>query len=145
MCVLFLARRLIFRRMRQLATLLGTVRCKAPSLAVETIKVKNAVGVEKEKKPSISSYKQAVEVVRNGGIPGWGQIIGIVVKADMFGIGYQPDQDSSEQNRGRRPLFTFISAGMLDSSHTGAVGKEIDSDCEIDQWIRSCVPGNWKA
>ncbi|KAI5409951.1 hypothetical protein KIW84_055421 [Lathyrus oleraceus] len=109
-----------------------------------TVKVENAIGVEKEKKPSISSYKQAVEVVRNGGIPGWGKIIGIMVKADMFGIGYQPDQDSSEQNRGRRPLFTFISAGMLDSSHTGVVGKEIDSDCEIDQWIRSCVPGNWK-
>ena len=130
---------------RKMKVEMDDVRCKAPSLAVETIKVKNAVGVEKEKKPSISSYKQAVEVVRNGGIPGWGQIIGIVVKADMFGIGYHPGQDSSEQNRGRRPSFTFVSAGMLDSDHAYTVGKETDSDWEIDQWIKSCVPGSWKA
>ncbi|KAI5393045.1 hypothetical protein KIW84_060264 [Lathyrus oleraceus] len=113
------------------------VRCQALSLAAETVKVENAIGVEKEKKPSISSYKQALEVVRNGGIPGWGQIMGIVVKADMFGIGYRPGQDSSEQNRGRRPSFTFVSAGMLDSDHAYTVGEETDSDWEIDQWIKS--------
>ncbi|KAI5433276.1 hypothetical protein KIW84_020524 [Lathyrus oleraceus] len=124
---------------------MGDVRCKTSSLAVETVKVENAIGVEKEKKPSISSYKQAVEVVKNGGIPGWGKIIGIVVKADMFGIGYQEGQDSSEQNRGRRPPFAFISAGMLDPVHADAVSEEIDSDRELESWIKSCVPGNWKA
>jgi hypothetical protein len=130
---------------RMMKAEMDDIRCKAPSLAAETVKVENAIGVEKEKKPSISSYKQAVEVVRNGGIPGWGQIIGIVVKADMFGIGYHLGQDSSEQNRGRRPSFTFVSAGMLDSDHACTVGKETDSDWEIDQWIKSCVPGSWKA
>jgi hypothetical protein len=130
---------------RKMKIEMDDARCKALSLVVETVKVENAIGVEKEKKPSISSYKQALEVVRNGGIPGWGQIIGIVVKADMFGIGYHPGQDSSEQNRGRRPSFTFVSAGMLDSDHAYTVGKETDSDWEIDQWIKSCVPGSWKA
>jgi hypothetical protein len=41
------------------------VRCKAPSLAVETVQVENVRVTEKEKKLSISSYKQALEVVRN--------------------------------------------------------------------------------
>ena len=107
--------------------------------------MENAIGVGKEKKPSVSSYKQALEMLRNGGIPGWGKIIGIVVKADMFGIGYRPGQDSSEQNRGRRPSFTFVSAGMLDSDHAYTVGEEIDSDRELESWIKSCVPGSWKA
>ncbi|XP_050892472.1 uncharacterized protein LOC127098014 [Lathyrus oleraceus] len=115
------------------------------SLIAETVKVENDIGVGKEKKPSVSSYKQALEMLRNGGIPGWGQIIGIVVKADMFGIGYHLGQDSSEQNRGRRPSFTFVSAGMLDPGHAYAGDKEINSDWEIDQWIKSCVPGSWKA
>ena len=95
--------------------------------------------------PLLGAQLPCHKQVRNGGIPGWGQIIGIVVKADMFGIGYHPGQDSSEQNRGRRPSFTFVSAGMLDSDHAYTVGKETDSDWEIDQWIKSCVPGSWKA
>jgi len=124
---------------------MGGEKFEAPSLAAKTIKVENAIGVKKEKKPSISSYKQAVEVVRNGGIPGWGKIIGIVVKADMFGVGYQLDQESSRQSRGRRPPFTFVSAGVLDPGHAYTVGEEIDSDRELESWIKSCVPGNWKA
>ena len=118
---------------------------ETPSLVAEAVKVENDIGVGKEKKPSVSSYKQALEMLRNGGIPGWGQIIGIVVKADMFGIGYHPGQDSSEQNRGRRPPFTFVSAGVLDPGHAYTVSEEIDSDRELESWIKSCVPGNWKA
>jgi hypothetical protein len=118
---------------------------ETPCQAVETVKVENAIIAEKERKSSISSYKQAVEVVRNGGIPGWGRMVDIAVKADRFGIGYQESQDPSEQNRRRRQPFTFISVGMLDLGHACAVGEEIDSDCELDSWIKSCVPGNWKA
>jgi hypothetical protein len=118
---------------------------ETPCQAVEAVMMEKAIIAEKEKKPFITSYKQALEVVRNGGIPDWGKIIGIVVKADMFGIGYQPDQRSSRQNRGRRPSVTFVSAGMLDSDHTYTVGEEIDSDRELESWIKSCVPGDWKA
>ncbi|KAI5441292.1 hypothetical protein KIW84_010670 [Lathyrus oleraceus] len=115
-----------------------------PSQAIETIKVENAVVTEKEKKLSISSYKQALEVVKNQEARGWGRIIDIVVKADMFGIGY-PDQESSRPNRGRRPPYIFVSAGMLDSDHACSVGEEINNDHELELWIKSCVPDNWKA
>ena len=120
------------------------VRCKAPSLAVETVQVEKALVAEKEKKLSISSYKQALEVVKNKEAQGWGRIIDIVVKADMFGIGY-PDQESSRPNRGRRPPYIFVSAGMLNSDHACSVSEEIDRDRELELWIKSCVPGNWKA
>ncbi|KAI5383113.1 hypothetical protein KIW84_070499 [Lathyrus oleraceus] len=103
--------------------------------AVEDVTVEKAIIAEKEKKPSISSYKQALEMLRNGGIPGWGKIIGIVVKADMFGIGYQPDQGSSRQNRGRRPSFTFVSAGMLDSDYAYTV-EEGEEDCDLLELAR---------
>ncbi|XP_050909271.1 uncharacterized protein LOC127123048 [Lathyrus oleraceus] len=61
---------------------------ETPSQAVETVKVEDAILVEKEKKLSISSYKQTIEVVKNGEALGWGKIIDIVVKADMFGVDY---------------------------------------------------------
>ncbi|KAI5383260.1 hypothetical protein KIW84_070606 [Lathyrus oleraceus] len=118
---------------------------ETPRQAVGTVKVEDAILAEKEKKLSISSYKQAMEVVKNGEALGWGKIINIVVKADMFGVGYQPDQESSRQNRGRCQPFTFVSAGMLDPGHACTVGEEIDSDRELESWIKSCVPGNWKA
>ncbi|KAI5425842.1 hypothetical protein KIW84_031605 [Lathyrus oleraceus] len=83
------------------------------------VRVENAVFVKEEKKPSISSCKQAAEVVKSGEAPG------------------------------RRQPFTFTSAGMLDPYHICAVGEETDSDCELDGWIKPCVPGmeiqNWKA
>ena len=124
---------------------MDNVRCRAPSLTVETIQVENALAAEKKKKLSISSYKQALEVVKNQEAQGWGRIIDIVVKADMFGIGYRPDQESSRPNRGRRPPYIFVSAGMLDSDHACSVSEETDRDRELELWIKSCVPGNWKA
>ncbi|XP_050882898.1 uncharacterized protein LOC127086222 [Lathyrus oleraceus] len=119
-------------------------KVEAPSQAIETVKVESALVVEKEKKLSISSYKQALEVVKNQEAQGWGRIIDIVVKADMFGIGY-PDQESSRPNRGRRPPYIFVSAGMLNSDHACSVSEEIDRDRELELWIKSCVPGDWKA
>jgi hypothetical protein len=121
------------------------VRCGAPRLAVETFQVEKALVAEKEKKLSISSYKQALEVVKNKEAQGWGRIIDIVIKADMFGVGYQPGQESSRPNRGCRPPYTFVSAGMLDPGHARSVGEDVDSDRELELWIKSCVPGNWKA
>ncbi|KAI5420491.1 uncharacterized protein LOC127135526 [Lathyrus oleraceus] len=118
---------------------------ETPSQAVETVKIEDAILAEKEKKLSISSYKQAMEVVKNGEALGWGRIIDIVGKTDMFGVGYQPDQESSRQNRGHCRSFTFVSAGMLDPGHACKVGEEIDCDRELESWIKSCVPGNWKA
>ncbi|KAI5438262.1 hypothetical protein KIW84_024129 [Lathyrus oleraceus] len=121
------------------------VRCKAPSLAVETVQVEKALVAEKEKKLSISSYKQALEVVKNQEAQGWGRIIDIVAKADMFGVGYHPDLESSRPDRGCHPLYAFVSAGMMDPGHARSVGGDVDNDRELEAWIKSCVPGNWKA
>ncbi|XP_050890053.1 uncharacterized protein LOC127095399 [Lathyrus oleraceus] len=100
---------------------------ETPRQAFETVKVENAVFTEREKKPFIASYKQAVEVVKSGEAPGWGRVIDVAVKEDKFGIGYQSGQGSSGPNKGRRQPFTFTSAGMLDPGRICAVGKETDS------------------
>ena len=39
----------------------------------------------------------------------------------------------------------MVSAITEDSDHACAVGEETDSDREFDGWIKSCVPGSWKA
>jgi hypothetical protein len=122
---------------------------ETPSQAFETIKVENALFSKEEEKPSISSYKQGAEVVKSGEAPGWGKMMDIAAKKDRFGVGYQPGRGSSGQGRGRRPSVTFTSAGMLDPDHICMVDEEVDSDCEIDRWIKPCAPGmgvqNWKA
>jgi hypothetical protein len=131
------------QKMKEVET--DSEKVETPSQAIETVKVENALVVEKEKRLSISSYKQALEVVKSREAQGWGRIIDIVVKADMFGVGYQPDQESSRPNRGCRPPYTFVSAGMLDPDHARSVSEEIDHDRELEAWIKSCVPENWKA
>jgi hypothetical protein len=106
---------------------------ETPSQAFETVKVENALLAKEEEKPSISSYKQAAEVVKSGEAPGWGKMMDITAKKDRFGVGYQSGRGSSGQGRGRRPSFTFTSAGMLDPDHICMVSEEVDSDCEMDQ------------
>ncbi|KAI5414357.1 hypothetical protein KIW84_040021 [Lathyrus oleraceus] len=122
---------------------------QTPSQAFETVKVENALFAKEEEKPSIASYKQAAEVVKNGEAPGWGRMMDISAKKDRFGVGYQPGRGSSGQGRGCRTSVTFTSAGMLDPDHICMMSEEADSDCEIDQWIKPCAPGmgiqNWKA
>ncbi|XP_050908951.1 uncharacterized protein LOC127122698 [Lathyrus oleraceus] len=61
---------------------------ETPSQAFETVMVESAIFAEREKKSSIASYKQAVEVVKSGEAPGWGRVVDITVKEDKFGIGY---------------------------------------------------------
>jgi hypothetical protein len=39
----------------------------------------------------------------------------------------------------------MVSAITEDSDHTCVMGKETDSDCKFDGWIKPCVPGSWKA
>ncbi|KAI5422307.1 hypothetical protein KIW84_045672 [Lathyrus oleraceus] len=122
---------------------------ETPSQAFETVKVENALFAKEEEKPSIASYKQAAEVVKNGEAPGWGRMMDISAKKDRFGVGYQPGRGSMGQGRGRRTPVTFTSAGMLDPDHICMMSEEADSDCEIDRWIKPCAPGmgiqNWKA
>ncbi|KAI5390410.1 hypothetical protein KIW84_075651 [Lathyrus oleraceus] len=122
---------------------------ETPSQAFETVKVENALFAKEEEKPSIASYKQAAEVVKNGEAPGWGRMMDISAKKDRFGVGYQPGRGSVGQGRGRRTSVTFTSAGMLDPDHICMMSEEADSDCEMDRWIKPCAPGmglqNWKA
>ncbi|XP_050909193.1 uncharacterized protein LOC127122964 [Lathyrus oleraceus] len=53
---------------------------ETPSQTFETIKVENVIFAEREKKPSIASYKQVVEVVKSREAPGWGRVIDVAVK-----------------------------------------------------------------
>ena len=43
---------------------------ETPCQSFETVKVENALFAKEEEKPSIASYKQAAEVVKNGEAPG---------------------------------------------------------------------------
>jgi hypothetical protein len=117
---------------------------ETPSQAFETVKVENALFAKEEEKPSISSHKQAAEVVKNGETPGWGRMMDISAKKDRFGVGYQPGRGSG-QDRGRRTSVTFTSAGMLDPDHICMMSDDADSDCDMDRWIKPCAPGSWKA
>ncbi|KAI5401495.1 hypothetical protein KIW84_066099 [Lathyrus oleraceus] len=97
---------------------------------------------ESEKvRTSISSYKQAVEVVKAGNAQGWGKFVEPIIKEDKFGLGYTLGSQKNEAG-------TFSSGGLV-SPHTVNAADEdkADIDCDLDSWIRPCVPGekldNW--
>ncbi|KAI5408748.1 hypothetical protein KIW84_054545 [Lathyrus oleraceus] len=106
-----------------------------------------AFGDQKNPGASMASYKQAKEVVDSGRAEGWGKMVDLPIKEDKFGIGYQPLQ--AEQGMQTGPS-TFTSAGLMNHSDVFAVGSEDgDSDCDLDNWVRPCAPGeminNWTA
>jgi hypothetical protein len=114
--------------------------------AFETIAIEKVAFV-KQKKPSasIASYKQALEVVNSGNAEGWGKMIDLPVKEDKFGIGYQLLQADQGVQKGPS---TFTSAGLMNHGDVFATGSgEGDSDCDLDNWVRPCAPGemvnNW--
>ncbi|KAI5384969.1 hypothetical protein KIW84_071820 [Lathyrus oleraceus] len=107
------------------------------------------VAFAEQKKPgaSIASYKQAMEVVNSGKAEGWGTMVDLPVKEDKFGIGYQPLQAEQIEQKGPS---TFTSAGLMNHGDVFATGGEdCDSDCDLNNWVRPCAPGesinNWKA
>ena len=84
---------------------------------------------------SISSYKQAVEVVKAGNAQGWGKLVEPVIKEDKFGLGYTPGSQKNE-------VGTFSSGDLVSPHVVNAADEDkADSDCDLDSWIRPCVPG----
>jgi len=119
--------------------------------AFETVSIEKVAFVE-QKKPgtSIASYKQALEVIHSGKLEGWGKVIDVPVKEDMFGIGYQPFQSSEQGVQNQKGPCTFTSAGLMNHGDVFATDNEDgDSDCDMDNWVRPCAPGekinNWTA
>jgi hypothetical protein len=116
--------------------------------AFETVALEKVAYAE-QRKPgaSITSYKQAKEVVDSGKAEGWGKMVDLPVKEDKFGVGYEPLQ--AEQN-GQAGPSTFTSAGLMNHGDVSATGSEdCDNDCDLDNWVRPCAPGgsinNWTA
>ncbi|KAI5402474.1 hypothetical protein KIW84_050191 [Lathyrus oleraceus] len=92
---------------------------------------------------SISSYKQAVEVVKAGNAQGWGKFVEPVIKEDKFGLGYAPGSQKNETG-------TLSSGGLVSPHIVNAADEDKDdSDCDLDSWIHPCVPGeklnNWSS
>ena len=90
----------------------------------------------------MASYKQAQEVIQSGNTEGWGKMIELPTKENMFGIGYQPSHFSQPKAQNRQGPITFSSAGIINYGQISAVDdEEGDNDCDIDNWICPCVPG----
>ena len=85
----------------------------------------------------------SVEVVEAGNAQGWGKFVEPVIKEDKFGLGYAPGSQKNETGT--------LSSGGLVSPHivNDADEDKADNDCDLDSWIRPCVPGekldNWSS
>ncbi|XP_058726079.1 uncharacterized protein LOC131597396 [Vicia villosa] len=117
--------------------------------AVQTIKIPY---VENKKlEAPMSSLKEAKVVVESGHPEGWGRILDLPIKQDKCGIGYQLGQSSSNGAPKKPGTFVpikFSSAGIV-KDHICAANDDMDSDYDIEEWIKSCVPGqkllNWSS
>ncbi|XP_058775661.1 uncharacterized protein LOC131649933 [Vicia villosa] len=117
--------------------------------AVQTIKIPY---VEKKKlEAPMSSLKEAKAVIESGHPKGWGRVLDLPIKQDKCGIGYQLGQSSSDGSFKKPGTFVpikFSSAG-IDKDHICAADNDTDSDYDIEEWIKPCVPGqksiNWSS
>ncbi|XP_058757655.1 uncharacterized protein LOC131630928 [Vicia villosa] len=117
--------------------------------AVQTIKIPY---VEKKKlEAPMSSLKEAKAVVESGHPEGWGRVLDLPIKQDKCGIGYQLGQSSSDGSFKKPGTFVpikFSSAGIV-KDHICAADDDMDSDYDIEEWIKPCVPGqkllNWSS
>ncbi|XP_058741044.1 uncharacterized protein LOC131613387 [Vicia villosa] len=109
--------------------------------AVQTIKIPY---VENKKlEAPMSSLKEAKAVVESGHPEGWGRVLDLPIKQDKCGIGYQLGQSSSNEvpkKPGTFVLIKFSSAGIV-KDHVCAADDDMDSDYDIEEWIKPCVPG----
>ncbi|XP_058755175.1 uncharacterized protein LOC131628350 [Vicia villosa] len=117
--------------------------------AVQTIKIPY---VENKKlEAPMSSLKEAKVVVESGHPEGWGRVLDLPIKQDKCGIGYQLGQSSSNGAPKKPGTFVpikFSSAGIV-KDHVCAADDDMDSDYDIEEWIKPCVPGqkllNWSS
>ncbi|XP_058726212.1 uncharacterized protein LOC131597536 [Vicia villosa] len=117
--------------------------------AVQTIKIPYAEN--KKLEATMSSLKEAKAVVESGHPEGWGRVLDLPIKQDNCGIGYQLGQSSSSgppKKPGTFVLIKFSSAGIV-KDHICAADDDMDSDYDIEEWIKPCVPGqkllNWSS
>ncbi|XP_058754437.1 uncharacterized protein LOC131627615 [Vicia villosa] len=102
-------------------------------------------------KAPMSSLKEAKAVVESGHPEGWGRVLDLPIKQDKCGIGYQLGQSSSNEAPKKPETFVpikFSSAGIV-KYHICAADDDMDSDYDIEEWIKSCVPRqkllNWSS
>ncbi|XP_058776858.1 uncharacterized protein LOC131651207 [Vicia villosa] len=96
-------------------------------------------------------HVEAKAVVESGRPEGWGRILDLPIKQDKCGIGYQLGQSSSNGAPKKPVTFVpikFSSAGIV-KDHICAADDNMDSDYDIEEWIKPCVPGhkllNWSS
>ncbi|XP_058762353.1 uncharacterized protein LOC131635725 [Vicia villosa] len=117
--------------------------------AVQTIKIPY---VENKKlEAPMSSLKEAKAVVEFGHPERWGRVLDLPIKQDKCGIGYQVGQSSSNEAPKKPGTFVpikFSSAG-IGKDHICAADDDMDSDYDIEGWIKPCAPGhkllNWSS
>ncbi|XP_058782859.1 uncharacterized protein LOC131657480 [Vicia villosa] len=88
-------------------------------------------------------HVKAKAVVESGHPEGWGRVLDLPIKQDKCGIGYQLVQSSSNGAPKKPGTFVpikFSSAGIV-KDHICAADEDMDSDYDIEEWIKPCVPG----
>ncbi|XP_058766815.1 uncharacterized protein LOC131640439 [Vicia villosa] len=117
--------------------------------AVQTIKIPY---VENKKlEAPMSPLKEAKAVVESGHPEGWGRVLDLPIKQDKCGIGYQLGQSSSNGAPKKPGTFVPIKFSSADivKDHICVADDDMDSDYDIEEWIKPCVPGqkllNWSS
>ena len=92
--------------------------------------------------------KDARAVVEKGGCIVLGQLPDIPYKSDKFGLGFTSQAQRvvrrARANSGRPPFR--INSNGVHNNHVSVV-EDIDSDCDIDNWIFPTIDNglnNWK-
>ncbi|XP_050889361.1 uncharacterized protein LOC127094585 [Lathyrus oleraceus] len=97
----------------------------------------------------LSSVRSAKQTSEKGPLSGWGKVVDVAEKRDIFGIGYHPATRKASPKKKQFNPVKFSSADFQNDHNVAVIGESSDSKPETPNVIRRCPPGfklpNWTA
>ncbi|KAI5418907.1 hypothetical protein KIW84_043217 [Lathyrus oleraceus] len=107
--------------------------------------IKTPRSEDKKSVVSLSSLKDARAVVENGHPEGWGRVLDLPPTFDKLDLSFSHSKQGLSHEPPQVPnILTpvkFASTGFINIGQANVVGDDVDSDYDIDNWIRPSVPG----
>ncbi|XP_050890746.1 uncharacterized protein LOC127096182 [Lathyrus oleraceus] len=95
----------------------------------------------------LSSKKSVKQTLEKGLLPGWGKVVNVAEKCDMYGIGYHPATCKVRPKKKQVNPVKFSSAGYKNEHTMEVIGESSGNRPGAPNLVRRCPPGfkipNW--
>lgn len=89
----------------------------------------------------LSSVRSVKQTLEKGLLAGWGQVVNVAEKHDIFGIGYLPSACKVSPRKHKFNPIKFSSAGFQGDHTMADIGESSDNKQETPNFVRRCPLG----